>query len=35
MFTAVFLAILPYVLLRGAFNRIARPRISPPHGASR
>jgi hypothetical protein len=35
MFTAVILAILPYVLLRGAINRIARTWIQPQGDASR
>jgi hypothetical protein len=34
LITAVILAILPYVVLRGVFNRIARTRISPQHRAS-
>ena len=35
MFTAVILAIVPYVLLRGWINRLARPRIGPKAGAHR
>jgi hypothetical protein len=35
MFTGVFLAIIPYVLIRGVVNRIARPRIHPHTEASR
>lgn len=34
MFTAVFLAILPYVLVRGVTNRIARHRVQPRQGVA-
>jgi hypothetical protein len=32
MFTAVFLAIIPYVIVRGVTNRIARHRVQPRQG---
>jgi hypothetical protein len=35
IFTAILLAIVPYLLLRGAVNRIVRSRIHPQHEASR
>jgi hypothetical protein len=35
MVTAVILAIVPYLALRGTVNRIARPWIQAPGGASR
>ena len=35
IFTAIVLAILPYLVLRGAVNRIARARMHPRHETSR